>query len=195
MVEPQAVYEMSFNLIVEWQAHSLSTIGSNGTNRVLPRRQLLSNQVEVDACSGNILKHQHAALVAPHFLAHQCPLCPACLTLDGRRAAALLDHPAYQPMTLSHILNACALCDVHGFLVTAKNAERPKGREKKLQTGDAQPPAGKEASEPKEDDASLEKENETRPKIHKESLLNFSYGLAFPEQQAETSQFHTREEG
>jgi CRISPR/Cas system-associated protein Cas7 (RAMP superfamily) len=192
MVEQQHVYELSLNLVVEWQAHSLSTIGSNGTNRVLPRRQLLSDHVEVDACSGNILKHQHVALVAPHFLAQQCPLCPACLKLDGRRAAALLDHPAYQPMTLSHILNACALCDAHGFLVTAKNAEMPKGREKKFQAENTDPPLEQKMGEPAEKKESQEKENEARSKLHKESLLNFSYGLAFPDRQAETSQLHTR---
>jgi CRISPR/Cas system-associated protein Cas7 (RAMP superfamily) len=192
MVELQSVYELSLNLVVEWQAHSLSTIGSNGTNRVLPRRQLLSDQVEVDACSGNILKHQHAALVAPHFLAQQCPLCPACLKLDGRRAAALLDHPDYQPMTMPRILNACALCDAHGFLVTAKNAEMPKGREKKLQAERAEPSLEENAGEPGESRGAQEKENEARAKLHKESLLNFSYGLAFPDRQAETSQLHTR---
>ena len=190
MVEPQSIYEMSFNLVVEWQAHSLSTIGSNGTNRVLPRRQLLSDQVEVDACSGNILKRQHAALVAPHFLAQQCPLCPACLKLDGRRAAALLDHPDYQPMILSRILNACALCDAHGFLVTAKNADLPKTRDKKFQTEKTDPSLEQKMGEPEEKKGP--QENEARPGLHKESLLNFSYGLAFPDRQAETSQLHTR---
>jgi CRISPR/Cas system-associated protein Cas7 (RAMP superfamily) len=192
MVEQQSVYELSLNVVVEWQAHSLSNIGSNGTNRVLPRRQLLCDQVEVDACSGNILKHHHAALVAPHFLAQGCSLCPACLKLDGRRAAALLDHPDYQPMRMSHILTACALCDAHGFLVTAKNAEMPKGREKKLQEERAEPPLEPKMGEAGEKREPQEKENEGRPRLHKESLLNFSYGLAFPDRQAETSQLHTR---
>jgi CRISPR-associated negative auto-regulator DevR/Csa2 len=192
MREQQSIYELSLNLVVEWQAHSLSTIGSNGTNRVLPRRQLLCDQIEVDACSGNILKHQHAALVAPQFLAHQCPLCPACLQVDGRRAAALVDHPASQPMTLSRILTGCALCDAHGFLVTAKNAEMPKGREKKFQAESAEPSLEQKTGESEEQQGPQEKENEARSKLQKVSLLNFSYGLAFPDRQAETSQLQTR---
>ena len=56
----ERIYEMSLNVLVAWQAHSLSTIGSNGSNRLLPRRQLLADKTETDACSGNIAKHHHA---------------------------------------------------------------------------------------------------------------------------------------
>jgi CRISPR/Cas system-associated protein Cas7 (RAMP superfamily) len=121
---PQApFYEMSFNVLAAWQAHSLSTSGSNGSNRVMPRRQLLADQSETDACSGNIAKHHHAALVAAYFAAEGSPLCPACRVGDGQRAAALLDRPDYGNLSFERIICECALCDTHGFLVTAKNAD------------------------------------------------------------------------
>jgi|GEM_PF-1555016 len=125
---PQApFYEMSFNVLAAWQAHSLSTSGSNGSNRVMPRRQLLADQSETDACSGNIAKHHHAALVAAYFAAEGSPLCPACRVGDGRRAAALLDRPEYGNLSFECIVCECALCDTHGFLVTAKNADSEMG--------------------------------------------------------------------
>src|SRR5437899_13065181 len=83
------IYEMAVNALVAWQAHSLSTSGSNGTNRLLPRRQMLADKTETDAVSGNIAKRHHAALVAEYLAAEGCPLCPACRAGDGRRAAAL----------------------------------------------------------------------------------------------------------
>jgi CRISPR/Cas system-associated protein Cas7 (RAMP superfamily) len=116
-------YEMSFNVLAAWQAHSLSTAGSNGSNRVLPRRQLLADKSETDACSGNIAKRHHAALVAAYFAAEGNPLCPACRVGDGRRAAALVDRPEYGNLSFERIVCECALCDTHGFLVTAKNAD------------------------------------------------------------------------
>ena len=61
------IYEMSINVLVSWQAHSLSTAGSNGTNRVLSRKQLLADGTETDACSGNIAKHYHAAVTAEYI--------------------------------------------------------------------------------------------------------------------------------
>ena len=119
----EPIYEMSFNLLVAWQAHSLSTAGSNGSNRVLPRRQLLADKTETDACSGNIAKHHHFALVTGYFAADGCPLCPACRVGDGRRAAALLDQPNAPALSCESIISACAACDAHGFLVTAKKAD------------------------------------------------------------------------
>jgi CRISPR/Cas system-associated protein Cas7 (RAMP superfamily) len=121
------VYEMSVNVLVAWQAHSLSTIGSNGSNRLLPRRQLLADQTETDAISGNITKHHHASLVAEYFAADGNQLCPACRIGDGRRAAALIDRPDYQELSFERIVRECALCDTHGFLVTARNADGQAG--------------------------------------------------------------------
>ena len=122
-----SIYELSLNVLVAWQAHSLSTIGSNGSNRLFPRRQLLADKTETDAISGNIAKHHHAALVAEYFAADGSPLCPACRVGDGRRAAALIDRPDYQDLSLERIVRECALCDSHGFLVTAKNADNEAG--------------------------------------------------------------------
>jgi len=119
----EPIYEMALNLLVTWQAHSLSTSGNNGSNRLLPRRQLLADQTETDACSGNIAKHHHFALVTGYFAADGCPLCSACRVGDGRRAAALLDQPNAPALSCESIISTCAACDAHGFLVTAKKAD------------------------------------------------------------------------
>src|SRR6266567_5240539 len=122
-----SIYELSINVLVSWQAHSLSTIGSKGSNRLFPRRQLLADKTETDAISGNISKHHHAALVAEYFAADDSPLCPACRVGDGRRAAALLDRPEYGNLSFERIVCECAQCDTHGFLVTAKNGDSEMG--------------------------------------------------------------------
>ena len=49
------MYELSMNVRVSWQAHSLSNAGTNGSNRIMPRRQLLADGNETDACSGSAL--------------------------------------------------------------------------------------------------------------------------------------------
>lgn len=121
-MNPLTIYELSLNVLAEWQAHSLSNSGTNGSIRLLPRRQLLADGTETDACSGNIAKHHHAVLLAEYFEAAGVPLCPACAVRDGRRIAALVNRPGYQKMTIEQILSQCGLCDAHGFLVTAKNA-------------------------------------------------------------------------
>jgi CRISPR-associated autoregulator DevR family len=116
------VYEMSVNVRVVWQAHSMSNAGDDGSNRLLPRCQLLADGTETDACSGAILKHHHAVVLAEYLEEEGCPLCPACRVRDARRSAALVDRPEYKGMAIERILNGCALCDAHGFLVTAKKA-------------------------------------------------------------------------
>lgn len=116
------VYELSVNVQVNWQAHSLSNEGSNGSNRVLPRRQLLADGTVTDACSGNIAKRYHAALLAEQMAAQNIYLCAACAVGDGRRASALSNiDPA-----MSTIL-ACGLCDTHGFLITGKKEKQADG--------------------------------------------------------------------
>jgi CRISPR/Cas system-associated protein Cas7 (RAMP superfamily) len=122
MTEKQAIYELSICARVTWQAHSASNAGNNGSNRLMPRHQLLADGHETDACSGNIAKHHHAVLLAEYLEAAGSPLCPACSARDGRRAAALIDQPAYRDLTLERIVRECGVCDAHGFLVTAKNA-------------------------------------------------------------------------
>ncbi|MFL5625395.1 MAG: hypothetical protein ACJ788_07340 [Ktedonobacteraceae bacterium] len=117
-----AIYEMSINARVAWQAQSLSNAGDKGSNRRLPRRQMLADGAVTDACSGNILKHHHASLLAEYLEAEGCTLCPACQAGDPRRAAALLERPEYKGITVESILSECALCDAHGFLIPAKNA-------------------------------------------------------------------------
>src|SRR5215216_4516063 len=109
---------LSLSCRARWEAHSSSNAGSNGSNRLLPRCQILADGTETDACSGNILKHDHALLCLEYLAAAGAPLCPACVEGDGRRAMALVGHVDYKELTIDRILQECGLCDVHGFLVT-----------------------------------------------------------------------------
>jgi len=131
MLQPPtlSIYELSINVRVSWQAHSLSTAGTNGSNKVMSRRQFLADGTETDACSGSIAKHHHAVLLAEYLMASGIPLCPACQEHDGRRAAALIERPEYKDLSVEQILQGCGLCDAHGFLVPAKNANKQQGTE------------------------------------------------------------------
>lgn len=111
------IYSMSISLRIQWEAHALSNLGSEGSNRLLGRRQRLSTGELVDAISGNINKHYHAMLVAEYLEQMGVPLCMACQVRNGRRAAAWLTPPD----KLAQILPHCGLCDIHGFLVLARN--------------------------------------------------------------------------
>jgi CRISPR-associated autoregulator DevR family len=158
---PTTIYELGLSYRATWQAHSQSNAGSNGSNRLLPRRQLLADGTETDACSGNIAKHYHAVLTAEYLEEAGVPLCPACQQRDGRRAAALVGHPDYPSLTMERILSDCGLCDMHGFLVTGKNA---------AQDGNT----------------------ESRQRLSKQSLVEYAFALALPDQQSETPQLFTR---
>jgi CRISPR-associated negative auto-regulator DevR/Csa2 len=68
-------------------------------------------------------------LLAEYLAASGVSLCPACLQHDGRRAAALIERPEYKNSSVEQILQGCGLCDAHGFLVTAKNANNQQGTE------------------------------------------------------------------
>src|SRR5687768_9776626 len=84
-----SIYDFSLSMRVGWDAHSLSNVGSNGTNRLLGRKILLADGVEADAASGNILKHHHAVLAREYLQSYGEPLCAACAIGDSRRAAGL----------------------------------------------------------------------------------------------------------
>ena len=118
----QPVYELSVNIRTDWQAHSISNAGNNGSNRLLGRRVMLADGTETDAGSGNSSKHQHASVLTEYLEDADLPLCPACASRDGRRAAALVGRSDYKDLTIHRILTECALCDAHGFLITGKNA-------------------------------------------------------------------------
>ena len=77
-------YDMTINARVAWQAHSISNAGDDGSNRLLPRTQMLADQTVTDACSGDILKHHHAALLAEYFEAERASFMPR---LPGARLA------------------------------------------------------------------------------------------------------------
>ncbi len=156
-----SVYELSINVRVTWQGHSLSNAGNNGSIRLLPRRQLLADGTETDACSGNIAKHYNAMLLAELMEEADIPLCLACAARDGRRAAALIGLEDYKDMTIERVLQGCGLCDTHGLLVTAKNA-------------------------------ASDGSTQTRQRLSKHSLLEFSFALALPHQYSETVHLLTR---
>jgi hypothetical protein len=84
----QKAYEISLNLVVEWQAHSLSNSGSQQSNRMLPRQQLLDDGSEVDAISDNIAKQRHASILRAYLAGYGDHLCSACAAGDARRASA-----------------------------------------------------------------------------------------------------------
>lgn len=43
MTNPDTIYELGLSYAATWQAHSRSNAGNNGSNRLLPRRQLLAD--------------------------------------------------------------------------------------------------------------------------------------------------------
>lgn len=152
------VYEMSINLCASLQAQSLSNSGSYGSNRLFGRDQLLIGGRKTQAFSGSILKHHHAIGLAEKMEEEGIPICAACARRDGRRAAALIGRD--QKLTIESVAH-CGVCDAHGTLVTAKNADSND-------------------------------EAEPRRACSKHSLLEFSFGLALPEPQAETVHILTR---
>lgn len=164
MTKSFPIYEISFNILIELLAHSLSNIGNGGTNRLLPRRQLLADGQEVDSISGGIQKSYNARILAEYFAAAGIPLCPACARLDGRRAGALVDDPDYKQINMEAILSGCGLCDTHGFLITGKTGTN----------GD------KDA------------QNQDRERLRKHSLVEFSFALAQPDHQTDTPQLFSR---
>ena len=109
---------MTLNVRLELHAHALSNIGTGGSNRLLPRRQLLADGTETDAISGDIAKHYHSSIAAEYLEEAGVYLCPACAARDGRRAAAWCNAPD-SDYSIENILR-CGICDMHGFLVTAK---------------------------------------------------------------------------
>ena len=119
------IYELAISMRVSLQAHSLSNIGSRGSNRMWPRRQLLADGETTDALSGNIAKRYHAMALAEYLLESGVHLCSACAAHDGRRAAALIDQ-GRKDLDMAEILT-CGLCDAHGFLVTAKKIDDESG--------------------------------------------------------------------
>lgn len=76
--------------------------------------------------------------------------------------AALQDRPEYKDLSITRVLSECAVCDAHGFLVTAKNAEEGQETEARRQP------------------------------LHKQTLIKFSYALALPGRSQETVQLVTR---
>jgi hypothetical protein len=159
---PSLLYEISLNLRVAWHAQSLSNAGNNGSNRLLPRRQLLAGGTETDACSGNIAKHFHAMLLAEYLEAAGCPLCPARhqLVMDAE-----LPHFSTRP-TARHSPSSRSCVTVPSVMPMAFSSPA-----KRLPVMAAPPLANVES---------------------KHSLIEFSFALALPDHHAETIQLMTR---
>lgn len=111
MIHPPMLdmYELSLNSLVSWQGHSLNNAGTDGSNRLKARKQLLADGTSTDACSGSIAKHHHAVLLAEYLAASGIALCPACRRRDGRRAAALIDRPEYRDLSIEPFFPRCAI--------------------------------------------------------------------------------------
>lgn len=122
------IYEMSISVKCGWQAHSLSNSGTDGSIRMLPRRQLLADGTETDAYSGNIAKRSHAMLLAEHCDELGINLCDACQERDGRRVAALVLSKKMNIDTEGAL--SCGLCDAHGFLVPPKRNKDKSGADR-----------------------------------------------------------------
>lgn len=123
------IYEMSIVGRVTWQAHSLSNAGTNGSIRTMSRCQMLADGVETDACSGNIAKFHHAALLVEYFSGSNVPVCNVCREHDGCCAYASDE----KDKTIKSIIRGCGICDCHGFLIPEKKAndeEKTEHRER-----------------------------------------------------------------
>jgi len=180
-----SIYDLSLSLRVGWEGHSLSNVGSNGTNRLLGRKILLADGVEADSASGNILKHHHARLTREYLQSRGVPLCSACAVGDGRRAAGL---PAAEQRA-GHPMARCGLCDIHGYLVVARGSAG-EIEDGKLADASAAEPTGKRTRQPK---APIEKAaSESQTRQARPSLIEFSFAIGVPAHQAETRQLFTR---
>lgn len=72
---------------------------------------------EVPAVSGRMMKHWHLAYMLREELNNSTPkLCPQCKTWEPER----------KPQDEVNGINACVICDVHGFLCTAKVQAPPR---------------------------------------------------------------------
>lgn len=131
---PITMYEISLNVRVGWTGHSKSNIGTNGSNSLMPRRQMLAGGIETDACSGSILKHEGAESFAEYLEAAGHTLCVACARRNSQRAASLANGPDAN-LEMEELLK-CGLCDVHGFLIPARRAAQnvPERRKRSKST-------------------------------------------------------------
>jgi CRISPR-associated autoregulator DevR family len=193
-MNPVSIYDISLNLCVGWTSHSLSNTGSNGTNRLLGRQILLADGTKVDAASGNILKHHHAVNTADYLQSYGVPLCDACRTRDGRRAAAL---PVAEQQEV-HPVRRCGLCDVHGYLITGRRGEDVQ------EMSEAEDEAGDEDSASTSSKRGRSKSNRKAQSVDdtkrkpptrqsRPSLIEFSFAIGRPDHQAETRQLFTRQ--
>ncbi len=120
----RAVWEVGLLARVRLALHSLNNEGSVGTS-LRPRRLVVpapGGEEERDGISGEMLKHTHAAYV--HYLAaaglKRLPLCSGCRFLHPERVA----FGRGEASDSFAAIEACAICDLHGFLVPGTQVSR-----------------------------------------------------------------------
>lgn len=184
------IYELSFNIRLGLAAHSLSNVGSNGTNRLLGRRILLADGVEADGASGNIFKRSHRVLTAEYLPSFGQPLCLPCAVGDGRGAAGLSATEQGQ----GHPVTRCGVCDIHGYMIPPRANEAGSEDE-----GIASAEAQSERTTIRANRTTNSKaaraersENGTSTKQSRPSLVEFSFAIGDPAHQAETRQLFAR---
>lgn len=114
----QGIFELAILGRVEWNLHSLNNEGTIGSVTE-PRTVVLSDGTKADAVSGEMMKHVHAFWT---WLQAQndpgVPLCAACQRFQPQRADADRSRlSSNNAQAFKEVLERCALCDLHGFLV------------------------------------------------------------------------------
>jgi CRISPR/Cas system-associated protein Cas7 (RAMP superfamily) len=168
--EPNPIYEIGLSILAEYQAHALSNIGSNKSNRMNPRKQVLSIGINTGAISPGIIRHFHSDLTANYLAESKVYLCAGCLSGDSRRFAAVVEDERFSSIihankdflaniSLESIIK-CGQCDCCGVLLLSQNPD--------------------------------ESNENIRSGIAKDSVYTFTFGLGVPTKQFETSQIFTR---
>jgi CRISPR-associated protein Cst2 len=122
-------FTLSAKLILN--AHDLNNEGTAGNVsdiRTIEYVGLDGQRREAPAVSGRMLKHYHYAAMRELALGANLPLCDGCRAGEpirpGRREGDRLTQVA---MSEADAVTACALCDVHGYLI-AQGARGERGR-------------------------------------------------------------------
>ena len=109
-----------------------ATAGNVSDIRMIDYVDLEGNRHEAPAVSGRMLKHCHFEAMRQLALQEGLPLCAGCQVGEPIRPAVLEDGEVKQvARSTADAIKACALCDVHGYLIaqaakeeTAENGTR-----------------------------------------------------------------------
>lgn len=189
------IYDLSLSLRVGWEAHSISNAGSNGTNRLLGRKILLTNGIEADAASGNILKRDHREISREYAPSFGAFLCAGCSAGDAGGVASL---PASE-RSQGHSIELCAVCDIHGYMIPgrsgdANNEVEPFENMASIEPSHEGDPNRGRGKRKRENGVERDKHtvNNEQSKQSRSSLIEFSFAISDPTCQSETCQLFTR---